>query len=422
MKRFILIAILLLPFLRGYSQETPSKSDTLRKDAINIFMESSDYIFTESMDYIHREIPYVNYVRDIRDAGAYIIPTRQRTGSGGYENTFSLVGQHEFAGMRDTILFVTTPDETTEGYRQKMVKTLKMGLMRYVAKTPLARYMNISFSEPLSETVSTDKWNSWVYSASLNAYTSGQSTYSYGYLFGTLSANRVTEKSKFNSSLGIDLEKDRTTYLDTTYTSTIKDQYGYLSFVKSITGHWSAGASAYIQTSSYSNYDLSIRISPGIEYDFFPYSESTRRILTLLYQAGVEINNYTDETLRFKTKETVGYHSLSGTLSLIQKWGSVSGMLTWSNYLFDWSYYKLRLNTSANIRIFKGLSFNIYGSVASVHNQISLPRGEASLEDVLLRRKMQATEYQFSTSFGLTYTFGSIYNNVVNPRFGSSSY
>jgi len=60
--------------------------------------------------------------------------------------------------------------------------------------------------------------------------------------------------------------------------------------------------------------------------------------------------------------------------------------------------------------------------VASVHNQISLPRGEASLEDVLLRRKMQATEYQFSTSFGLTYTFGSIYNNVVNPRFGSSSY
>jgi len=136
----------------------------------------------------------------------------------------------------------------------------------------------------------------------------------------------------------------------------------------------------------------------------------------------VEINNYTEETLRFKTKEIVGYHNLSGTLSLIQKWGSVNGTLTWSNYLFDWSYYKLRLSTSANIRIFKGLSFNIYGSVASVHNQISLPRGEASLEDVLLRRKMQATQYQFSTSFGLTYTFGSIYNNVVNPRFGSSSY
>ena len=47
--------------------------------------------------------------------------------------------------MRDTLSFVTTPDETNEGYRQKMVKTLKMGLMRYVAKTPLAKYMNIIF-------------------------------------------------------------------------------------------------------------------------------------------------------------------------------------------------------------------------------------------------------------------------------------
>jgi hypothetical protein len=414
MKRFILIAILISLFVACFSQEKVVESDTIRKDALNVFMEASSYI--------KKEIPYINYVRDRKVADVYIISTQESTGSGGSVTTFFIVGQQKYEGMKDTLKCNISPDETYDMQRAKEVKTLKIGLMRYVAKTPLAQFMNISFSQPLSETVSSDKWNSWVYSASLNAYTSGQSTYSYGYLFGTLSANRVTEKSKFNSSLGMDLEKDRTTYLDTTYTSTIKDQYGYLSFVKSITGHWSAGASAYIQTSSYSNYDLSIRISPGIEYDFFPYSESTRRILTLLYQAGVEINNYTDETLRFKTKETVGYHSLSGTLSLIQKWGSVSGTLTWSNYLFDWSYYKLRLNTSANIRIFKGLSFNIYGSVASVHNQISLPRGEASLEDVLLRRKMQATEYQFSTSFGLTYTFGSIYNNVVNPRFGSSSY
>ena len=414
MKRFILIAILLSIVFQCFSQEEVIKSDTIRKDALNVFMEASNYI--------KKEIPYINYVRDRKVADVYIISTQENTGSGGSVTTFFIVGQQKYEGMKDTLKCNISPDETFDMQRAKEVKTLKIGLMRYVAKTPLAQFMNISFSQPLSETVSSDKWNSWVYSASLNAYTSGQSTYSYGYLFGTLSANRVTAKSKFNSTLGMDLEKDRTTYLDTTYTSTIKDQYGYLSYVKSITGHWSAGASANIQTSSYSNYDLSIRIAPGIEYDIFPYSESTRRILTLLYQAGVEINNYTDETLRFKTKETVGYHSLSGTLSLIQKWGSVSGTLTWSNYLFDWSYYKLRLNTSANIRIFKGLSFNIYGSVASVHNQISLPRGEASLEDVLLRRKMQATEYQFSTSFGLTYTFGSIYNNVVNPRFGSSSY
>ena len=35
-----------------------------------------------------------------------------------------------------------------------------------------------------------------------------------------------------------------------------------------------------------------------------------------------------------------------------------------------------------------------------------------------LRRKAQATSYNYSISVGLRYTFGSIYSNVVNPRFG----
>lgn len=59
------------------------------------------------------------------------------------------------------------------------------------------------------------------------------------------------------------------------------------------------------------------------------------------------------------------------------------------------------------------------GSFALVHDQISLPLGGSTLEDVLLQRKMQATDYSYYTSFGFTYTFGSIYNNVVNPRFGN---
>jgi hypothetical protein len=97
----------------------------------------------------------------------------------------------------------------------------------------------------------------------------------------------------------------------------------------------------------------------------------------------------------------------------------VSSSLTWSNYFFDLAYNNLRLNINANLRIVKGLSFNMSGSFAFVHDQISLPLGVSTLEDVLLQRKMQATDYSYSTYFGFTYTFGSIYNNVVNPRFGN---
>jgi hypothetical protein len=74
---------------------------------------------------------------------------------------------------------------------------------------------------------------------------------------------------------------------------------------------------------------------------------------------------------------------------------------------------------NASLRIVKGLTFNIYGSIALVHDQVSLPLGDISLEELLLQRRMQATDYSYYTSFGFTYTFGSIYNNVVNPRFGN---
>lgn len=411
MKNAIFILVLNVLTAFSFSQEAPVESDTLRKDALNVFLEASDFI--------KKEISFINYVRDIKVADVYIISTEENTGSGGSVSTFFIVGQGKYKGMVDTLKCYFSPDETYDIQRAKQVKTLKLGLMRYVAKTPLAQFMNINFSEPVSETVSSDKWNSWVYSASLHANSSGQKTYNYGYQYGTLSVNRITEKSKFESSLSIDLENIRNVYLDTVYRSTYRDEYLYLSYVKSINDHWSAGGSTNIQKSSYNNYDLSVKIMPGIEYDIFPYSESTRRQLRLLYRVGLEINNYSEETTLLKLKETLSRQSLSASLSVIQKWGSVNSTLTWSNYFFDWSYNNLRLYTSVNLRIIKGLSFSMNGSVALVHDQISLPLGAVSLEDVLLRRKIQATDYSYSTSFGFTYTFGSIYNNVVNPRFGN---
>jgi len=54
-----------------------------------------------------------------------------------------------------------------------------------------------------------------------------------------------------------------------------------------------------------------------------------------------------------------------------------------------------------------------------VHDQLSLVKGGATTEEILLHRKELETQYRYYVSFGLTYTFGSIYNNVVNPRFSS---
>lgn len=413
MKRFILPAILLCLFFPGFSQEPITKSDTLRKDALNVFMEASDYI--------RREIPYVNYVRDIKDAGVYIISTYQRTGSGGREYTYFLVGQHEFAGMRDTVSFVTTPDETTEGRRGKEVNTLKMGLVRYVAKTPLAKYMRITFSEPLSETVASDKWNSWVFRGSLSGYLNGQKTYKSSYFSSNLSASRITEDWKINLSASYYKSTSRYVIGESTVESISDSKYATGLVVKSISDHWSVGGSSRIGTSSYSNEKIKFSIAPGIEYDLFPYSESTRRQLRILYSAGINLVTYMDSTIYDKIRENLWLHSLSASYEVVQKWGTIDFVLEYSNYLHDWKKNNLSLNGYLNLRIAKGLSVTFGGGASMIHDQLNLIKQDLTYDEILLQRKELATQYNYFLSLGLTYTFGSIYNNVVNPRFGNSS-
>jgi len=195
MKRSGLIIAFIFFVLTAFSQQAETAADTLRKDAVNVYMESTDFI--------RKEIPYVNYVRDIKDAGVYIISTSQNTGSGGTEYSYFFVGQNEYAGMADTLTFTASPDETSEVTRQKEISILKMGLMRYVAKTPLSKYMKISFTEPLSETISTDKWNSWVFRSSVTGMVQGEKTYKSKYLSGSVNASRITENWKVNLKAGL---------------------------------------------------------------------------------------------------------------------------------------------------------------------------------------------------------------------------
>jgi hypothetical protein len=374
----------------------------------------------EASDYIRKEIPYINYVRDIKDAGVYIISTSERTGSGGAEFTYFLVGQHEFAGMRDTISFFTTPDETQDQIRIQQVKTLKMGLMRYVSKTPLAKYMNISFSEPLSETVSTDKWDSWVFKANIYGYLQGEKSYKSSYLNGSLSASRITKDWKINMSATINKGVDKYESDNVLYTSKSNSKSFNSLIVKSISDHWSYGGSIYLLSSSYSNLDFALTTMPGIEYDLFPYSESTRRQLRLLYSVGLNFSNYTDSTIYNKMMETHLKHSFNVAYEVVQKWGTIDVSFEYSNYLHDWAKNNLSVFGFIDLRIAKGLNVNFGGSAALIHDQLGLVKGGATTEEVLLRRKELATQFQYFTSFGLTYTFGSIYNNVVNPRFGNS--
>jgi hypothetical protein len=411
-KTILLSLVLFLSVIGANGEEVSTKADSLRKDALNVFMEANDFI--------RREIPYVNYVRDMKDAGIYIISTSQHTGSGGHEYTYFLVGQHQFTGMRDTLTCVTSPDETSETQRTKQVNTLKMGLMRYVAKTPLAGYFKIDFTEPMSTSVSTDRWNSWVFRGSFNGHMNGQKSYKSRYLSGNLSASRVTENWKIN--VNARYNTNRSDYLidDSTLTSTSESKSISLLIVKSLSDHWSFGGSAGLSQSSYSNVRLNMNFRPGIEYDLFPYSQSTRRQLRILYTAGFKHVNYLDTTIYNKIRESLWVHSLEASYEVVQKWGSIEFSMEYSNYLHDWSKNNLSMDGYFNLRIAKGLSVNFGGGASLIHNQLNLRKEDLSYDEILLQRKEIATQFEYYLSFGLSYTFGSIYNNVVNPRFGNS--
>lgn len=412
MKKSVLTILSIVLGLYTYGQEPDIGTDTLRKDALNVFMEASDYI--------RKEIPYINYVRDIKDADVYIIETIQPIGSGGYEWTYFLVGQQAFTGKSDTISFTTAPDETQDGRRQKEIATLKMGLMPYVAKTPLSKYIRISFTEPLSETISTDKWDSWVFSPSVRAFLIGEKSYKTSYLSSRIEANRITENWKINMEAYFSYSKDRYE-IDEEIISSDRNSSGFESLVvKSISDHWSVGGSLELRTSTYNNLDFKSELMPGIEYDLYPYSESTRRQLRFLYRIGHSYANYTDTTIYDKMEEHLWLQSLDIAYQVVQKWGSIDVNVGYSNYLHDWSKNNLEFGGYISLRIARGLSVNIQGSYSIIHDQLGLVKGEVSTEEVLLRRRELETQFSYYTSIGLSYTFGSIYNNVVNPRFGDS--
>ena len=75
------------------------------------------------------------------------------------------------------------------------------------------------------------------------------------------------------------------------------------------------------------------------------------------------------------------------------------------------------LSTSGSQRAYQ---YNFGGGASLIHDQLGLVKAGATPEEVLLRRKELATQFEYFTMFGLSFTFGSIYNNVVNPRFGNS--
>jgi len=392
------------------------KTDTLnvQKNAVSVFIEGYG-----NMDYIRREIQFVNFVREPQQAQVYILITEQSTGGGGSRYKITFTGQKEYTGAVDTLYYTSVQNATTDEERAGVVRVLKLGLIRYVAKTPPADYISISYRYTPRQIPAQikDKWNYWVFSMRFGSNLSGQKQTKDQSFDGSLSANRVTEAWK------IDMYASNYYTEDSYKTSfgTIKSFSRSSSFsalvVKSINNHWSIGMSGGGSSSLYSNNKRSCQLSPAIEYDIYPYSVSERRDVRIVYRIGLADVNYREETIYFKTRETLLNEQLSLSANFVEKWGSISSSLNGSHYFQSLQQNNVAFYSSISLRIYQGLSLNISGDISFIHDQLSLPRSNRTIDQVLLRRSELETQYSYFAMIGLGYTFGSRYNNIVNPRF-----
>jgi len=363
------------------------------------------------------ELPFLELVSSSEEAQV-VVSIQAQQGEGKAIYTLRLRGQKELAGEGDELSFEVSANASSDQVRQELLSALKPALMRFVGHSALARRLQIKFLEAVKPTAVADPWNFWVFSLSLSSFLNGEKTYDAKSLYGSFSANRVTPEWKIRLSLSGSWDRSEYSYGDEVIKSSFAAKSFYGLVVRSLSEHWSVGAYFSAGSSTYENTKLSVAPAPAIEYNVFPYSESTRRQLRFLYRLSFTLVGYREETIYFKTKENLWRQALTAALEFKRKWGTVSLSLEGSNYFHDWQQNRLRLSSEVSLRLFKGLSLSVYGNYSRIHDQLSLPRRGATLEEVILRRRQLETAYDYYFRISLNYTFGSILSKIVNPRFG----
>ncbi|MGH7562477.1 MAG: hypothetical protein ACRENB_15835 [Gemmatimonadales bacterium] len=412
------VALLAWPGAGLAAQDTTTAASG---EALRVFLDCHAFC---DRDYFRREITYVNWMRDRQDAEVHLLITDQNTGGGGQEITLKFIGLRGFTGVDDEFKFTTQQSDTFEEIRGQLTQRIGLGLTRYVVRGSLAGQVKVSFTPPEGGLAQAqeprDPWNYWVFTLGANANFSGESQSSNNNLGGNLRAQRITEQWKFETRLNVNRRHSRFNLDSGEVFRSRTSRYTYtMKLAKSLGDHWSAGINLAAGRSSVSNYDLLLRAAPGLEYDIFPYRESSRRELYVVYEVGLMAANYREETVFSKLEETRVNHSLTVAAEAVAPWGNVEVSVSGSTYLDHWSQNRLSAFGGLEVRLTRGLELELFGGYSRVRDQLSLAKEGATDEEVLLRLKQLQTDYRYEMFIGLRYTFGSKFNNIVNPRFNA---
>ncbi|MGH7443874.1 MAG: hypothetical protein ACREKM_03315 [Longimicrobiales bacterium] len=396
-------------------------------DAPRVFLDCSYFC---DDNFVRTELNWVNWVRDRADAQVHLLITRQQTGGGGSEFSLTFIGQEDLVRRTDTLAYTSPPTASQDDQRQGLLRVMQAGLMPFTLATSVGPRLQVTMGAPADtaagaavDAPARDPWNYWVFTLSARSNIDGEESQRFGSYRGNVSANRTTDAFKIRIGANANYNESEFDLTDADSTErTIRSiRKGYdlnVLAVKSLGAHWSAGVQSGATSGTFGNISLGLNGGPAVEYSLWPYAESNRRSLVARYSVGVRSFDYREVTIFDRTAETHPFHSLDLELDLRQPWGSISFSTDLSQYLHDAQKYSVGFFGNANISLFKGFSLDFFGNYDLIRDQLSLSKAELTDAEVLLRQRQLETSYRYFAGFGIRYSFGSIFNNVVNPRFG----
>lgn len=419
----MLVAALLASPTMGLAQQGAGQATNGR---IAVFLDCH----TRLCDFSHfrREITFVDWARDRQDADVHLLVTQQGTAGGGSRLSLNLIGLRALAPRRDTVFAVTNADDTFEEERGALTRTIKLALVPYVWHTAVRDRLTLTYADPTSgldvpqATPDDDPWDYWVFRIGLEGSAEGESQERF--ISGEVSvrASRITEDLKIELDAEADGDRlefdvvDEAEGLDTTYVST-RTSYSLDGLVVwSLNAHWSAGVMAEVERRSRLNLDLGVQGGPAIEYNIFPYDESTWHRFTIRYVVGVSAFDYTETTIFNRNSEIRPAHILEIEVGVQKPWGSIHGGIDAFQFLHDLSKHSVSVGGGLSLRVFRGLDFNVGGDIARIKDQLYLSQVGLTPEEVLLQRRERGTDFRYELDLGFSFRFGSKFNNVVNPR------
>lgn len=421
----LLIFLLSSITLQAQAAETESAEET--KETLSVFLDCRGC----DANFIITEIQFVNFVRDQGLADLHLFILRQGSANGD-QFLIDYIDQRVADKATTQLVYDSYNYQTEEEVRNGLVNTIELGLIGYLLDSEVLSRLQVNFDAPEEQEKGTfeknDPWNNWIFEIGADGNTSGQANQR-RYNFGAdAEARRITNEWKlvfnlwgnFNRRVVNETETiingSDTTSVRTTdfFDRSNRNYFGLVA--KTINDHWSVGFYSRYRSDTFVNIDTQIGITPALEYSLFPYKEFTRREVTARIGVVASYYNYSETTFLLQDEEVLFRPELDLSADFTQPWGRFRAGIEAGAFLNDITLNRFEFNSRINLRVSKLFSIFMDGRYSIIGDQISLPAGDLSAEELLAGIRQQPTSFQYRGSFGFEFQFGSIYNNIVNPR------